>query len=62
MTELERRRIAQARSYVANLALLLEADRTGRLADPDALDAEIERAIDTLDEVLGYELRGPYRV
>ena len=61
MTELERQRIRQARVYVAGLTLLHQADRAGTLADPAAVEAEILRALDTLDEVLRDSTRSDAR-
>lgn len=52
MTPLQRSRIRSARAYIAGLILLHRAKAAGKLADPRAIEAELQRALDTLDEVL----------
>lgn len=41
-----------ALAYLAGLRLLVEADRRGELADPDAIDREISRAESAIRDVL----------
>ena len=52
MTETQRRDIRLATAYVANIAFLRKAEAEGRLADPKAIEAEIMRAVQTLERVL----------